>query len=195
MRKAPMICMAYCMKAIISPTCMVESAIWCAPTQTMSRLTQFMMNIMAGIIKTITRLTNRLVPVRSLLALSNRSSSNFCVPKARMTIMPLRFSRVNQVELIDQLLNHLELGHGDIEDHNDQTDEHNDGQGMVQLMEAALLQRHHNAADAHDRRIAEHTDTHDDGHLNLGDVVRGARDEGGGGEEVELAVAEAFPPY
>ena len=32
-RKEKTICMAYCMKAIMSPTCMVDAATWCAPTQ------------------------------------------------------------------------------------------------------------------------------------------------------------------
>ena len=59
MRKAKMICMAYCMKAIMSPTCMSTGATWCAPTQMMSSESPFMMSIMTGIMTTMTRLMNR----------------------------------------------------------------------------------------------------------------------------------------
>ena len=50
------------------------------------------MSIIVGIIKVMARFTNRLARVRSLLASSNRSSSCFSVPKARMTESPVRIS-------------------------------------------------------------------------------------------------------
>ena len=63
-----MTCMAYCINAIISPTCMAEAAICCAPVQMMSRLTPFIISIITGIINTITRVTNRFVFVSSSFA-------------------------------------------------------------------------------------------------------------------------------
>ena len=48
-RKANTICIAYCMKAIMSPTCMFASATWCAPTQMTSSVKPFMISIIAGI--------------------------------------------------------------------------------------------------------------------------------------------------
>ena len=96
-RNANMICMPYCMKAIMSPTCMFASATCLAPNQMTPTMTRFMTNIMTGIITTIRRLMNRETAVRSTLALSKRFSSNFCMLKARMTIMPERFSRATRL--------------------------------------------------------------------------------------------------
>ncbi len=92
-RKAKTIWMAYCMKAIMSPTCICDWATSWAPTQMIRTVMPFMTSIMTGIITTMTRLMNRLTEVRSTLALSKRFSSNSCMLKARMTIMPDRFSR------------------------------------------------------------------------------------------------------
>ncbi len=95
-RKAMTICMAYCMKAIMSPTCMCDCATWCAPTQMIASDRPFMISIMKGIMTTMTRLTKSIVPVRSRLALSKRFSSKACRLKARITIMPERFSRLTR---------------------------------------------------------------------------------------------------
>jgi len=54
---------------------------------------------MIGISMTITLLTKRFTEVKSLLALSKRSSSFFCVPNARITIIPVRLSRVTRLSL------------------------------------------------------------------------------------------------
>ena len=62
-----------------------------------SSVRQFMTSIITGIITTMMRLMNSMVLVRSLLALSKRSSSKDCMLKARMTIMPDRFSRVTRL--------------------------------------------------------------------------------------------------
>ena len=99
MRKLIMICMVYWMKAIMSPTCMAESAIWWPPTHTISRETPFITSIITGIIVAMARNTNRLLSARSLLALSKRFSSKSCVANARMTIMPERFSRLTRFSL------------------------------------------------------------------------------------------------
>ncbi len=96
---AKKICMVYCINAIISPTCMRAAATWCAPTHTTRMETLLIRNIMTGIMITITRLTNRLLPVRSRLAWSKRRSSNSCWLKARTTIMPLKFSRTTRFRL------------------------------------------------------------------------------------------------
>ena len=53
-RKAKIICTAYCMKAIMSPTCIVPSFTWWAPTQMMTIITPFMRSIIAGIKNTMT---------------------------------------------------------------------------------------------------------------------------------------------
>ena len=97
MRKAKTICMAYCRNAIMSPTCMLASATWCAPVHKISRDRPFKSSIITGIMMTMTRLTNSMVPVRSLLALSKRFCSNSCLLKARMTIIPDRFSRITRL--------------------------------------------------------------------------------------------------
>ena len=95
-RNEKTICMAYCRNAIMSPTCMLPSATWWLPTQMMASVTPFMTSIMSGIMKAMTRLTNSIVLVRSVLALSKRFSSNSCRLNARITIMPDRFSRITR---------------------------------------------------------------------------------------------------
>ena len=69
-----------------------------------------MISIITGIMTTMTRLMNRLVLVRSWLALSKRFSSNACMLKARMTIMPDRFSRVTRLSRSIRLWMILNLG-------------------------------------------------------------------------------------
>ena len=63
----------------------------------MSSMTPFMISIIMGIMKTITRLTKRLTPVSSRLAASNFFSAAFSVLKARITIRPERNSRVTRL--------------------------------------------------------------------------------------------------
>ena len=100
MRKAIIISTAYCMKAIILPTCMVPALTSWAPTQIMRIMTAFIRNIIVGIKTTSTaRLTNRLVFVRSWFALSNLSSSCFCALNALITINPVRCSRITRLSL------------------------------------------------------------------------------------------------
>ena len=91
-KKEKMMCIAYCIKAIISPTCKLDSAIWCAPTQMISNIIPFIMTIINGIITANIRPMNNVVFVSSRLTFSNLSSSKSCVTKARMTISPDRFS-------------------------------------------------------------------------------------------------------
>ena len=93
-RNANTTCIAYCMNAIMSPTCIVDCATSCAPTHRISTMMPFRTSIITGMITTKTRLTKRLVLVSSTLARSNRSSSYFCRLNARTTIMPERFSRM-----------------------------------------------------------------------------------------------------
>jgi len=94
--KAITICMAYCIKAIMSPTCRVDSAIWCAPTQMMPSDRPLMMSVMMGMSTAMARATNSMVLVRSRLAPSKRASSSCCLLNARMTIMPVRCSRITR---------------------------------------------------------------------------------------------------
>ena len=109
-RKAITTCKAYCMKAIMSPTCMADSATWCAPTQMISSISPFMTSIMSGIMLAMTRFTNRFVLVRSWLARSKRASSNAWVLNARTTIMPDRFSRTTRFRRSIKLWMILNLG-------------------------------------------------------------------------------------
>ena len=60
-----MICIAYWMYAIISPTCIVESAIAWPPTHMMSSETRFISSIMNGIANDMTRWVKRFVHARS----------------------------------------------------------------------------------------------------------------------------------
>ena len=55
-----------------------------------------MISMITGIMVAIMRLMNRVTSARSLFALSKRSSSKPCLLKARMTIIPERFSRVTR---------------------------------------------------------------------------------------------------
>ena len=109
-RKAKTTCMAYCRNAIISPTCIVAAATCWAPTQMIASDRPFISSIITGIIVTMTRATNRLVSVRSRLAMSNRCASSCCLLKARTTIMPDRFSRVTRFSLSIRLCMILNFG-------------------------------------------------------------------------------------
>ena len=95
-RKPMMICIVYWIKAIISPTCIWPLSMPWAPFHMISTETPFMISIMTGIMKVMARLTNRFVLVRSRLARSKRSSSCFCVLKARITGRPVRISRITR---------------------------------------------------------------------------------------------------
>ena len=95
-RKDMMICIVYWIYAIMSPTCMVDSAMACPPTHMMSSVTRFMTSIMIGIVMLITRWVKRFVRVRSSFALSKRASSNFSFVNARTTSIPLKFSRLTR---------------------------------------------------------------------------------------------------
>ena len=63
----------------------------------------FMISIIRGIITTIRRLMNKLMAVRSRLALSKRCPSKACMLKARITIMPARFSRATRLRLLPKV--------------------------------------------------------------------------------------------
>ncbi|MPN34226.1 hypothetical protein SDC9_181719 [bioreactor metagenome] len=97
MIKEKKICIAYCMKAIMSPMRIWDCATSWDPVQMTRRETMFMISIMRGIMTTMTRVTKSMVPVRSLFALSKRFSSCPCMSKALMTIMPVRFSRTTRL--------------------------------------------------------------------------------------------------
>ena len=91
--KAKMICMAYCMKAIMSPICNEEAAISCAPTQIIATLRPEKTRFISGKSDSNDRPIKRILSVRSRLARSKRFSSKLCLLKARITSMPERFSR------------------------------------------------------------------------------------------------------
>ena len=81
------------MNAVIEPTCIEPPSIRWAATQTIRIVRLYIISIMTGIMNVITRLTNRLVLVRFWLAVSNRFSSVFSLPNARITDSPVRISR------------------------------------------------------------------------------------------------------
>ena len=58
MRKPMMMTIEYVMNAMRSPVWMLPASIWPAPTHTMTTDTMFMIIIMIGIMKTMTRLVN-----------------------------------------------------------------------------------------------------------------------------------------
>ena len=98
------------MKAIISPTCMVPLSMALPPNQTMSRLVPFMIRVIKGIMATMARLVNSWVPIRSLLALSKRCSSNCSRLKARTGMMPVRISRLTRFSRSTSVCMILNLG-------------------------------------------------------------------------------------
>ena len=98
------------MNAIISPTCMVPLSMALPPNQTISRLVPFMMRVIKGIMATMARLVNSWVLIRSLLALSKRSSSNFSRLKARTGMMPVRISRLTRFNRSTSFCMILNLG-------------------------------------------------------------------------------------
>ena len=105
-----MICIVYWINAIISPTCICPSLTPCAPLHTISMVIPFMISIIIGIINVMARFTNKLVLVRSLFALSNRSSSCFSVLNARIAGSPVRISRVTRFSLSTRFCRILNFG-------------------------------------------------------------------------------------
>ena len=104
------ICIVYWINAIISPTCICPSLIPCAPLHTISTEIPFIMSIIVGIINVIALFTNRFVLVKSLFALSNRSSSCFSVLNARITESPVNISLVTRFNLSTRFCNILNFG-------------------------------------------------------------------------------------
>ena len=76
----------------------------------MSRLVPFMIRVIKGIMATMARLVNSWVPIRSLLALSKRCSSNCSRLKARTGIMPVRISRLTRFSRSTSVCMILNLG-------------------------------------------------------------------------------------
>ena len=95
-KNAIMICIAYWINAIRSPTCIFPASILDAPTYTIRTVKPFMISIIVGIINVIALFTNKFVFIRSILALSKRSSSCFSVLNARITESPVRISLVTK---------------------------------------------------------------------------------------------------
>ena len=60
-KKLMITCMAYWIKAIISPTCRLLAAICLPPNHTISRLMPFITSIIAGIMVAMLRFTNRVL--------------------------------------------------------------------------------------------------------------------------------------
>ena len=75
---------------------MVPASMALPPNQTMSRLVPFMIRVIKGIMATMAWLVNSWVLIRSLLALSKRSSSNRSRLNARTGMMPVKISRLTR---------------------------------------------------------------------------------------------------
>ena len=89
---------------------MVPLSMALPPNHTMSRLVPFMIRVIKGIMATMARLVNSWVPIRSLLALSKRCSSNFSRLKARTGMMPVRISRLTRFSRSTSVCMILNLG-------------------------------------------------------------------------------------
>ena len=76
----------------MEPTSSNPSLMRCADTQTISIVSPYIINIIIGIIKVITRFVKSMVLVNFLFASSKRSSSACSLPKARITGIPVRIS-------------------------------------------------------------------------------------------------------
>ena len=109
-KNAMIICMEYCIKAIMSPTWIPPFATWCAPIQTTSKQIPFMIKVIAGIKNTITRFVNNCVLLTSIFALSKRFFSKSSVPKALITVMPFKFSLATKFSLSINFCIILNLG-------------------------------------------------------------------------------------
>ena len=98
------------MYAIISPISSVPSLIAFAPNHTIAIVEKFIIIVIAGITIAIVLCTKRFVIRRSLLDFSNRFSSCFSLPNARITIRPERFSRLTRLSLSISFCSALILG-------------------------------------------------------------------------------------
>ena len=98
------------MKAVIFPTCRSPLSIRWALTHIMSTTRQFIINIMPGIIKVITRLVNSCVFFKFSLAISKRSSSVFSLTKALITESPVKISLETRFRLSTSVCMSLNLG-------------------------------------------------------------------------------------
>ena len=109
-KNANIICIAYWIQAIISPTWIVPSSTPYAPTQTIVIHTTFMISIIIGIIIDIVLLTNKLTLVKLSFAASNLSSSCFSFAKARITGIPVNISRETWFNLSVRTWSFVNLG-------------------------------------------------------------------------------------
>ncbi len=74
-------------------------AIRCPPNHTTATLERFMISMSTGIIRANSRFTLRVVWVRSVFASANRACSCSVRTNARITRMPVRFSRSTRLIL------------------------------------------------------------------------------------------------
>ena len=72
---------------------MLPSSIRCPPNQMVATMARFMMSMSVGKMSANSRVTFSVVCVRSSFATANRSCSCCVRTKARITLMPVRFSR------------------------------------------------------------------------------------------------------
>ena len=192
-RKENTICMAYCMNAIMSPTCMLRlrHLVRADPDDQQRQAVHDehhhrhhdhhdAVDEQAGAGQVLVGLVEAVL--LEVLHVEGADDHHARQVLAR-----------HQVEPVDQVLDDLELGQrqsrrpSTIRPISTTT-----ATAMIHHMDESLADRADDAADADDRRVEDHAHHHDDHHLDLGDVVGGAGDQRGGGELVELGVGEAL---
>ena len=98
----------------------------------------------------------------------------------------------HQVQPVNELLQGFKFGHGNGQRHNDQPDHYNYGHGDDPAHGHAFAYRKYDAANAHDGRIAHHSNSHGNQHLHLLHIVGGTGDQGSCGELVKLRIGKTL---
>jgi len=118
---------------------MVPKSMLSAPIQRINIVIPFIINVITGTIKDITRLTNRLVLIKSLLALSNLFSSVFSLLNARITGSPVRISLVTRFKLSNNFCINLNLGIAKINKVPTKQSIKNTPKAIIQVMEVLVF--------------------------------------------------------
>ena len=138
-KNAMIIWIAYCIKAIMSPTCICEFSILWLPVQMIKTEIKFIKSIMDGIIITMALFIKRSVCVNFLFASSNLFSSKLCAPKALITRIPLKFSFVTKLNISTSFWTRLNFGNIIMKTLTIRTTKINIPRRIVQYIETLLL--------------------------------------------------------
>ena len=169
--------MAYCRKAIISPTCSVDAATWCAPTQMMSTDKSVHQQHHQGHHHHHNAVDKQAVAGEVLVGFIKALKFKFLGIESADDHDAGKSFTGHQVEAVDQALDALEARQGDDEYGDDQSQQNptprpdDPGHGRTFVNGAD------DGADGNDGRVEDHADEHHQRHLQLGDVIGGARDQ------------------